>query len=125
MNKLLAKLYSVQLPEMRPVPDTDDHGSVVCSEKSGIIEIAFKARWQDFLKLGNPAELIGSQQLYEISPSIGSTVRVGTDFKLCIAISREMANRLVDGSEDDRSILMDEILSRLKEVIRTPKQKDQ
>ena len=125
MNKLLAKLYSIQLPERSPVPDTDDHGSVVCSEKSGIIEIAFKARWQDLLQLGTPAKLIESHQLFEISPSMESAVRVGADFKLCIAISREMANRLVDGSEDDRSILMDEILSRLKEVIRTPKPKGQ
>lgn len=124
MNKLLAKLYSVQLPDLNYHPDTDDHGCVM-AERNDITEITFKAHWNDFLQLGDPAKLIESHLLFEISPSMESAVRVGKDFKLCIAISREMANRLVDGSEDDRFILMDEILSRLKEVIRTPKPKDQ
>ena len=124
MNKLLAKLYSVQLPDLSYHPYTDDHGCVM-AERNDIMEITFKAHWNDFLQLGDPAKLIESHQWFEIRPSMMTEIRVGRDFKLSIALSREMANRRVDGSEDDRSILMDEILSRLKEVIRTPKPKDQ
>lgn len=84
------------------------------------MEIAFKAYWSEFLSLGDPVKLIESRQWFEISPSMESTIRVSQDFKLSITLTREMAKCLVSGLGDDRSVLMNEIISRLKEVIRTP-----
>ncbi len=119
MNKLLAKLYSVQLPDLSYHPDTDSHGCVM-AERNDITEITFKAYWNDFLQLGDPAKLIESHQWFEIRPSMMTEIRVGRDFKLSIALSREMAKSLVTGLGDGRSVLMNGIISRLEEVIRTP-----
>ena len=119
MNKLLAKLYSVQLPDLNYHPYTDDHGCVM-AKGNDIMEITFMAHWNDFLQLGDPAKLIESHQWFEIRPSMVTEIRVGRDFKLSIALSREMAKSLVTGQGDGRSVLMNGIISRLEEVIRTP-----
>jgi hypothetical protein len=90
------------------------------AERNDIMEITFKAYWNDFLQLGDPAKLIESHQWFEIRPSMMTEIRVGRDFKLSIALSREMAKSLVTGLGDGRSVLMNGIISMLEEVIRTP-----
>ena len=124
MNKLLAKLYSVQLPDMNFYPVVDDHGSVMAEDHEIITELAFKVRWRDVLQLGDPAKLIESHQWFEIRPSIKNEIIIGRDIKFSISMSREIAECLVAGAGDDRSVLMDEIISALEEVVRMPRLED-
>lgn len=105
-------------------PVVDDHGSVMAEDHEIITELAFKVRWRDVLQLGDPAKLIESHQWFEIRPSIKNEITIGRDIKFSISMSREIAERLVAGAGDDRSVLMDEIISALEEVVRMPRLED-